>query len=468
MPSNIYNKKKHVRDSRYWTEGFNFEWGHGFELREVPIAEIGDGMKGLTFSQCCKVLHWWSQGMAICVGVNNYIRGSTGGVLINPERKVRIGDCSSIFVICNDYELLLAMLNTEHLSGVLRKMVAERTMSRAGVPEGTETRGRLNSKCPAIELSGECYVPETPAPPVLLDSRSRVRTDSHWMTSWINNTGGAAGITGVGGVGTGGQGPAVKEEGAWVQPEAQEAVSPTREGPREGVQSLEFKRGPRCFRVEVEKNARTTSDSPANESSFSIGPGIDATPPPPPALPLIYDAPPPNVGGVGLSKRDSAESLGSSTSHPAFGPPTHKMGRFLTFLPESSVVYGDEDDEYSDTSRFLIPKHYSDHGKIYFYFCSIISQHYFNFFCLSFFVEIVVLVCAFQPTYSLVRIVAAVETFVSATRSRSDEIIVVLCNRAEQIEKRLAYRTRVHGEFFDNKLYFVQGIPNSVRHLRVG
>lgn len=80
---------------------------------------------------------------------------------------------------------------------------------------------------------------------------------------------------------------------------------------------------------------------------------------------------------------------------------------------------------------------------------------------------LVVLVCAFQPTYALIRIVAAVETFVSSTRSRSDEIIVVLSNRADEIEARMRKKARNQSEYFDNKLCFVNGIPNSVRHLRV-
>jgi hypothetical protein len=79
----------------------------------------------------------------------------------------------------------------------------------------------------------------------------------------------------------------------------------------------------------------------------------------------------------------------------------------------------------------------------------------------------VLLICAFQPTYALVRIVVAVETFVNSTRSRSDELIVVLSNRAEEIEARMRKKCQSSSEFFDNKLHFVVGIPNSLRHLRV-
>lgn len=78
-----------------------------------------------------------------------------------------------------------------------------------------------------------------------------------------------------------------------------------------------------------------------------------------------------------------------------------------------------------------------------------------------------VLICAFQPSYALIRIAAAVETFVNATRSRSNESIIVLSNRAEEIEHRLKRKCRYQGEYVDQKVFFVTGVPTSTRSLRV-
>ena len=316
MPSNIYNKKKHVRENKYWTDGANFEWGHGFELREVSTENISDNVKNLTFSQLCKLLYSWSQGTAICVGVYNYIDGTEGGVLINPERRVRIGECSSIFVICNDFPVVLAMLKTKHLVAILKRLNEERPKASSS---DAEIRARRYTKPPEIDISGECSLPEPPpGSPVLKSGKTRGRADSRWLVSWMNPT-------------------------PVPEPEETEGTKPDTVAP-----ALEFKRGPNCYRVEIGKG-RSLSDG-TNRESPAVAPHGERE------SPLLMD----NPISLSFSKRDSTESLISAATGPA--PPMHYMGRGLTFLPEASVVFGEDDGEDVDTSRYLVSKRFSDHG----------------------------------------------------------------------------------------------------------
>ena len=73
------------------------------------------------------------------------------------------------------------------------------------------------------------------------------------------------------------------------------------------------------------------------------------------------------------------------------------------------------------------------------------------------------LVCAFTPSYSLPRIIAAIETFVEATRIRSLDHIVILAANADEIEGGAADHPILH----DDSVKFVKGIPNSSRGLEV-
>lgn len=338
MPSNIYNKKKHVRDSRYWTEGYNFEWGHGFELREVSADLIGDGMKSLTFSQCCKVLYWWSNGMSICVGVFNYLSCKLGGVLINPERHIKIGDCASIFVICNDFEKLLAMLGTNDMDEILKSLYTQK--ARTFFPEVRPRRREL-SKLPSFDAAGvadlesaEETLGEIPASlsgaPILLNRETRVRTDSHWMMSWMNPS---------------------------EHPQEPETTDEEEYRPNA---LLEFKRGPRCFRIEAMKRSGRESEEEKREDSSELMIGSKE-----PSISAGESAP-------NIVRRKSFDSLAATVG--TSNPPVHRQGRFLSFLPEPCVVYGD--DETVDTSQYLIPKQFSDHG--------IVKCYYFNLLCPSY------------------------------------------------------------------------------------
>lgn len=74
-----------------------------------------------------------------------------------------------------------------------------------------------------------------------------------------------------------------------------------------------------------------------------------------------------------------------------------------------------------------------------------------------------VLVCAFTPSYALPRILAAIETFVEATRIRSQDHIVILADNAEEIEQAAVD----HPFLQDENIKLVKGIPNSSRGLEV-
>lgn len=77
-----------------------------------------------------------------------------------------------------------------------------------------------------------------------------------------------------------------------------------------------------------------------------------------------------------------------------------------------------------------------------------------------------VLICAFSPTHAIPRISNAVITFVNAFRVRSDETIVVLAIKAEEIEAFSRHHAQNSQEKFDDNLFFVTGMSNTIRALQ--
>jgi hypothetical protein len=75
-------------------------------------------------------------------------------------------------------------------------------------------------------------------------------------------------------------------------------------------------------------------------------------------------------------------------------------------------------------------------------------------------------VCAYAPTHAIPRVSNAVITFVNAFRVKSDETIVVLALKADDIEAFARKRAENQNESFDNNLIFVQGLPNAIRGLQ--
>lgn len=330
MPSYIYNKKKHVRNSQYWDEGLAYEWGHGFELREVTATQISDSVKNLTFSQLCRVLYSWSEGNAICVGVYNFIKGERGGVLINPERTVRIADCSSIFIICNDYPVVLAMLRTTYLSVILKKLYDDRP--RTLMYDGSEARARAYTARPSsIELDSASQ-----SDAVQLGQQSN-RLTALWDKSlWRFHSDSDIG-------------------GNYMTPEE--------------ASQLEFKRGPNCFCSEANKTVGSSKEGAISEDMPVENVDLISSP-------LLADI---VKAANNMSRCHSTDSLKSAVSL-AYPAPRYPMGRGLSFLPEASVVYGEDDGDGVDTSHFLVPKQFSDHGEFHFEFVIVLVS---QFLCLN-------------------------------------------------------------------------------------
>jgi hypothetical protein len=78
----------------------------------------------------------------------------------------------------------------------------------------------------------------------------------------------------------------------------------------------------------------------------------------------------------------------------------------------------------------------------------------------------VVLVCAFS-TEDVTIISLAVEAFLSAIRTRSNDIVIVLVKHAEDIEKIVRRSTLEKLQPRDNFVVFVEGLSNSKRDLKV-
>mmetsp|Transcript_24972 Transcript_24972/g.36842 ORF Transcript_24972/g.36842 Transcript_24972/m.36842 type:complete len:729 (-) Transcript_24972:1525-3711(-) len=164
IPSAIYNKRGTTTDPKKWKN--EYEWGNSFELVEIPVqSNTSSDFKRLSFSQACRFLYQWSKGTTILAGIFDW--NGQGSVVINPERKVRIGECKSIFMICNNLELALAMLNTDNLRTILRRL---RSMRNFGGTEELTFMDRVRSS------GHHTHGPDSPKPP--MRSRSDTETAS--------------------------------------------------------------------------------------------------------------------------------------------------------------------------------------------------------------------------------------------------------------------------------------------------
>ena len=83
-------------------------------------------------------MYQWSKGTSICVAVTGHKDQKC--VILNPERHARIGDCKSIFVMCNNLDVTLAMLRTESLLSVIRRLRSVRSNQNLG-GRGTGRQG---------------------------------------------------------------------------------------------------------------------------------------------------------------------------------------------------------------------------------------------------------------------------------------------------------------------------------------
>jgi hypothetical protein len=101
----------HVRRSR------------SFSIQEIAVSVVmSDEIKRLSFSQLCRFLYRWSAGTVVCVGVYGW--RDEEQALINPERRVIIDDCRSVFFMCNNLEVTLAMLQTKNVGLVSQTLFA--------------------------------------------------------------------------------------------------------------------------------------------------------------------------------------------------------------------------------------------------------------------------------------------------------------------------------------------------------
>jgi hypothetical protein len=138
VPSNYYNVSSNIsRDNSVVSKRNEYDWGESFELVEIPVKlNTSDGMKKLTFSLCCRFLYEWSKGTTILVGVFDH--AGCDVVVLNPLRDALIGDCGSLFVICNSLEVTLAMLQTSNPKRVWRRQKSQMAQQQNKKPVSAE------------------------------------------------------------------------------------------------------------------------------------------------------------------------------------------------------------------------------------------------------------------------------------------------------------------------------------------
>ena len=77
------------------------------------------------------------------------------------------------------------------------------------------------------------------------------------------------------------------------------------------------------------------------------------------------------------------------------------------------------------------------------------------------------MICAFAPGFTPVRIAVKVEACLKAMRSRCDDHVVVLAEKAEEIQMKLTKRNRDNLNLVRDNVTFITGTPNSSRSLKV-
>jgi hypothetical protein len=121
--SQVSLKKKFRREENLSLDSWKseYEWGTSFQLMEVIIEKNAtSAIKDLTFSQLCRYMYHCSKGTAICVAINGFDR--LNHVILNPERRVRVGQCSSVFVICNSMEVVMDVMQSQDPIPVLKRL----------------------------------------------------------------------------------------------------------------------------------------------------------------------------------------------------------------------------------------------------------------------------------------------------------------------------------------------------------
>lgn len=117
--SHLTISTKHSKRNKTMHE---FDYGLVFELVEIPIdLHCSENIKRLSFSQLCRLLYLWSGGVIACVGIFDH--QDQGTVILNPHKHCKIGDCYSLFVICNNVDLVVSMLSAQEIIHVIKRFI---------------------------------------------------------------------------------------------------------------------------------------------------------------------------------------------------------------------------------------------------------------------------------------------------------------------------------------------------------
>jgi hypothetical protein len=378
--SQISLKKKFKRDENFSFDSWKneYEWGTSFELMEVVIEKNAtSAIKDLTFSQLCRYMYHCSKGTAICVAINGFDR--LNHVILNPERRVRVGQCSSVFVICNSMEVVMDVMQSQDPIPVLKRLRKRGDVFRLQdlIDENlSEDEDDANDKGGNREMSTD-----------LQSNYSSIPTGIKFSTLEVNT----------------GQSVHIGSE----PPSASE-----------------LSHGKSVSQRYVFKRATSSFINSGSSDQLSLKNVTRSAPPPQP-------------------QQKPRRRL--SLYDPAMKPKERSLKRDIRSIPESDLYLGQQ-----SAGAIITSRKYQQHGSHALHPCLIPMF-------------LVVLVCAFTPSYSLPRIIAAIETFVEATRIRSLDHIVILAANADEIEVAAADHAFLH----DEGIKFVKGIPNSPRGLEV-
>jgi hypothetical protein len=389
--SQVSLKKKFKREENFSFDNWKseYEWGTSFELMEVVIEKNAtSAIKGLTFSQLCRYMYHCSKGTAICVAINGFDRRNH--VILNPERRVRVGQCSSVFVICNSMEVVMDVMQSQDPIPVLKRLRRRGDVYRLQdlIDENLSEDENDESYQSGIEMSAS------------RSNYSSLRIGGQFAPLEVST--GEPALPGAG-------------------PPSVSNLSQTKSVSQRYV----FKRATSSF------------IAPPSGSDDQL------------SLKNVPRRPPPPTDSFMPTQQEKKPRRRLSLCVPSLNSKEVSLKRDIRSIPESDLYLGQQ----SARAR-MTPRKYQQHGT------GLTSSLIFFLFPV---IHVVVLVCAFTPSYSIARIVAAIETFVEATRIRSLDHIVVLAANADDIE----IGATEHSFMQDEGVKFVKGIPNSSRGLEV-
>ncbi len=422
-----------------------FDYGLTFEMMEIPIKNnCSKNMKKLSFSLLNRLLYHLSEGKIVCCGVYNYKQSEA--VLLNPHRYVKIGDCESIFLMANDIEKVLQLLGIENIRPLVEKFFQHHTarpLHHHHHRHGHDHHGR-NYNVISQKLDA---VPEVSigADLSLVDLVEKSE-DSNLGENPIDSN-----IT--------------PQEGDFEFKRRYTVAS----NPAHEMSSLNGDEIDSCF---------TGSESAEDNGPIS---GLRSS-----SMAQLHSHL--NAHSVDIQHHHDESGVGHGTDESTFF--IEKKERFARqeSLKYYAVDYANATKIPQKRGKHLINfespifrQHGTDSSVIYvctyvciyllsfLFLCAfvlfsfyIISNILSSFTVMYMYICIVVIVCAFSPKYPIANISDILNCFLSSTRTRSDDEVIILVENADMIQTRMSNKIRR-----DGRVFYRNGHPDDIENLKV-